>query len=182
MDCPILQRFSLPLCSLLLLGERGYGGRGFTCCPSDVPHRHRLVGGFVAHDNPIHHEVQLATRLGKESSATLQVRVFENHRGEQAREEVLRLLDTNKDGALSAEEKSGARIAIYGHSWGASEAVALARALEREQIPVLLTVQVDSVQKAGEDDASIPANVLRSGRQLLINRRVARRAAANSRG
>jgi hypothetical protein len=160
MDCPILHRFSIPLYSLLLLTN-------VAGAASPVAHSTCLivigfVGGFVAHDNPIHHEVQLATRLGKESSESLQVRVFENHRGEQAREEVLRLLDTNKDGALSAEEKSSARIAIYGHSWGASEAVALARALEREQIPVLLTVQVDSVQKAGEDDASIPANVLQA--------------------
>ncbi len=56
-------------------------------------------------------------------------------------------------------EKRSARIAIYGHSWGASEGVTLARALRRDGIPVLLTVQVDSVQKLGENDAWIPANV-----------------------
>jgi len=117
------------------------------------------VGGFVAHDNPIHYEVQLAARLRTDSPAGIQVRTFANHHGEQAREEVLRLLDTDRDGTLSAEEKGRARIAIYGHSWGASEAIALARTLERDRIPVLLTVQVDSVQKSGEDDASIPANV-----------------------
>jgi hypothetical protein len=85
--------------------------------------------------------------------------MFENRRGEDAHREVRRLLDTNHDGTLSAEEKSSARIAIYGHSWGASEAVTLARTLEHEQIPVLLTIQVDSVRKAGENDGSIPANV-----------------------
>jgi hypothetical protein len=85
--------------------------------------------------------------------------MFENRRGQQALLETLRLLDTNHDGTLSPEEKRDARIAIYGHSWGASETVSLARALGRSGIPVLLTVQVDSVTKLGEDDESIPSNV-----------------------
>ena len=118
-----------------------------------------FLGGFVGHSNAIHNEVQLAKRLRNDYPSGLQVRMFENHRGQQALEEILRLLDTDKDGTLSPEEKGKARIAIYGHSWGASETVTLARALARDQIPVLLTVQVDSVQKLGEDDTWIPANV-----------------------
>ena len=116
-------------------------------------------GGFVGRDNSVHGEVQLAARLRSELGSTVQVRMFENHRGEQARREVIRLLDSDRDGTLSPEEKGVARIAIYGHSWGASEAIALARALGRDRIPVALTVQVDSVQKLFEDDASIPPNV-----------------------
>lgn len=116
-----------------------------------------FVGGFVGHDNPIHAEVQLAKRLS--SASGLQVRTFENHRGQLAHRKVLQLLDTDEDGKLSPEEKRNARIAIYGHSWGASETVALACALERDGIPVLLTVQVDSVRKSGEDDGRIPTNV-----------------------
>ena len=69
------------------------------------------------------------------------------------------MLDVNADGELSSAEKTEARIEIYGHSWGASETVTLARALGKEGIPVLLTVQVDSVAKSGEDDGLIPANV-----------------------
>jgi hypothetical protein len=52
-----------------------------------------------------------------------------------------------------------ARIVIYGHSWGGSETVTLARKLQSDGIPVLLTIQVDSVAKPGEDDSLIPANV-----------------------
>jgi len=37
--------------------------------------------------------------------------------------------------------------------------VSLARALERDGIPVALTIQVDSVTKNSEDDSHIPANV-----------------------
>jgi len=144
-----------------------------------------FVGGFVAHDNPIHHEVQVAAHLRKDYAGSLQVIMFANHRGEEARQEVLRLLDTDRDGRLSAEEKSQARIAIYGHSWGASEAVTLARALARDQIPVLLTIQVDSVRKPGEDDSSIPTNVLQAVNFYqsdgLLHGRSSIRAADNSR-
>lgn len=118
-----------------------------------------FVGGFVARDNSSHYEVQLARRLRTDCGAAVDVRMFENHRGDEALREVLRLLDTDKNGTVSPDEKRRARIAIYGHSWGASEAIALARALGREGVPVSLTVQVDSVQKPFEDDGSIPANV-----------------------
>jgi hypothetical protein len=136
----------LLLCALATPGRAGAIVIGF-------------VGGFVAHDNAIHNEVRIAGRLRADSASGVEVRMFENHRGEEARQEVIRLLDHDRNGRLSTEEKGHARIAIYGHSWGASEAIALARALERDRIPVLLTVQVDSVQKPFEDDASIPANV-----------------------
>jgi len=121
-----------------------------------------FVGGFVGHNNAIHSEVQLAQSLADAYPSSLQVRIFENHRGRQARLEVLRLLDRDQDGTLSFEEKNSARIAIYGHSWGASEAVNLARRLAGDQIPVVLTIQVDSVRKPGEDDASIPPNVMQA--------------------
>jgi hypothetical protein len=44
-------------------------------------------------------------------------------------------------------------------SWGGSETVALAKELGEQKIPVLLTIQVDSVAKIGENDSVIPANV-----------------------
>jgi surfactin synthase thioesterase subunit len=87
------------------------------------------------------------------------VEVLENRRREAAHAEIMRWVDVNRDGTLSPEEKKNARIILYGHSWGASEAVTLARELGKEGIPVLLTVQVDSVPKPGENDKDIPANV-----------------------
>jgi hypothetical protein len=118
-----------------------------------------FVGGRVAHTNAVHQEVQLATHLRKEYPLGMDAQVFENHSGPLAHQAILRLLDTDHDGSLSAIEKLKARIILYGHSWGASEAVTTARALERDGIPVLLTIQVDSVSKHGEDDRLIPANV-----------------------
>jgi pimeloyl-ACP methyl ester carboxylesterase len=71
----------------------------------------------------------------------------------------MRLLDRNHDGVLSDEEKMQSRIILFGHSWGGSAAVLLARDLRRAHIPVLLTVQVDSVDKPWQNDSVIPDNV-----------------------
>jgi len=118
-----------------------------------------FVGGFVHHDDRVHTEVQLVERLREEYASGIFVQTFENHRGKDAHKAVLQRLDANRDGTLSLEEKQNARIIIFGHSWGASETVELARQLQKDDVPVLLTIQVDSVSKRGEDDAVIPANV-----------------------
>ncbi len=106
-----------------------------------------------------HNAVQVAAHLRQDYASGVHVEVLENRRREKAHAEIVRLVDVDHDGTLSAEEKRNARIVLYGHSWGASEAVTLARELGREGIPVLLTVQVDSVAKRGENDKVIPANV-----------------------
>jgi hypothetical protein len=118
-----------------------------------------FVGGFVHHDDPVHSGVQLAARLRADYPSGVYVEVFENRRREDANQQIGKLLDTNHDGKLSEEEKRGARIVIYGMSWGGSETVQLARELQSEQIPVLLTIQVDSVSRKGQNDRLIPANV-----------------------
>jgi hypothetical protein len=117
------------------------------------------VGGFVKHDDGSHVEVQLADRLRKSYSPSAYVRTFENRHRDRARREILRVLDQDHDHNLSDAERKQARIIIYGHSWGGSATIALARELEKEGIPVLLTVQVDSVSKLGQKDSVVPSNV-----------------------
>jgi len=118
-----------------------------------------FVGGYVSHDNMIHSEVQVAARLRAAYPVGVRAEAFENHKGSKAYAEVLSLLDANHDGKLSDDEKKNARIILYGHSWGGSQAVTLARQLQKIDIPVLLTIQVDSVGKHHQNDAVIPANV-----------------------
>jgi hypothetical protein len=118
-----------------------------------------FVGGFVNHDNPHHGPVKLAQQIQRTVPKDTYVRVFENRRRKQAFNSVIHLLDTNHDGILSAEEKARARIILFGHSWGASAVVALARDLRCKGVPVLLTVQVDSVAKLWQNDSVIPDNV-----------------------
>lgn len=121
-----------------------------------------FVGGRVHHDDPYHAEVQLAGQLQEEYSKVAEIHVFENRREEEAHQWVLDLLDTNHDGKLSTQEKQHARIILYGHSWGACAVVMLAQELEQDGIPVLLTVQVDSVARHKHEDNVVPANVERA--------------------
>jgi hypothetical protein len=118
-----------------------------------------FVGGFVGHDNAVHSPVQLAARLRDSLRSDVYVEVFENRRREDAHRKILEILGKAHDGKLSDDTKRDARVIIYGMSWGGSETVALARELKEEKIPVLLTIQVDSVAKIRENDEVIPANV-----------------------
>jgi hypothetical protein len=118
-----------------------------------------FVGGFVKHDARAHSTVQVVEHLRNQQREGVYVQSFANRQCDQAYKEILRRLDRDNDGTLSSEEKRDAHIVIFGHSWGASETVTLARKLERDGIPVLLTIQVDSVAKIGQNDSVIPANV-----------------------
>jgi pimeloyl-ACP methyl ester carboxylesterase len=118
-----------------------------------------FVGGFVRHTNHHHGPVLLAERLRQSAPKDAYVRVFENRHRRAAYRNILRLIDTDHNGALSADERSAAHIILFGQSWGASAAVMLARDLDRIDIPVLLTVQVDSVAKPWQNDRVIPDNV-----------------------
>ncbi len=118
-----------------------------------------FAGGFVRHDDLHHGPVQLAQRIQQSLPKGASIQVFENRHRKAAYKTILRLLDTNHDGVLSAEEKAQAHIILFGHSWGASAVVMLSRELNRAGIPVLLTVQVDSVAKPWQSDRVIPANV-----------------------
>jgi hypothetical protein len=118
-----------------------------------------FAGGFVRHDDLHHGPVQLAERIRQGLPKNASIQVFENRRRKAAYKSILQLLDTNHDGILSEAEKAQAHIILFGHSWGASAVVMLSRELNRAGIPVLLTVQVDSVAKPWQRDRVIPDNV-----------------------
>jgi pimeloyl-ACP methyl ester carboxylesterase len=118
-----------------------------------------FVGGFVHHNDLRHSEVQLAQRLRTEYRDRVHIEILENRRWRTADQIIRRWLDANQDGALSDPEKRGARVILFGSSWGAAAVISLARRLEQENIPVRLTVQVDSIAKLGQDDRVIPGNV-----------------------
>ena len=118
-----------------------------------------FVGGFVRHTDRIHSPVQVAGRLRDSYPSGVYVEVFENRHREEAHRKILEMLGETRKGKLSDIVKQRARVIIYGMSWGGSETVALARDLQDDRIPVLLTVQVDSVAKVGQNDEVIPANV-----------------------
>jgi pimeloyl-ACP methyl ester carboxylesterase len=117
-----------------------------------------FVGGFVSRNDTKHPEVQFAEYL-RDRYPFIHAEVFGNHHGRKAFDEVVRLLDTDHDGVLSSAEKERSTIIIYGHSWGASETVALARQLGQMDIPVALTIQIDTIAKPGHRASPISPNV-----------------------
>lgn len=145
------------LCALSVFAADGAVGNRPTANVSTIVIG--FAGGFVRHNNPHHGPVQLAERIQQNLPRDTYVRVFENRHRKAAYKTILRLLDRDHDGVLTDEEKAQARIILFGHSWGASAAVLLARELDRVGVPVLLTVQVDSVAKLWQHDGVIPDNV-----------------------
>jgi hypothetical protein len=117
-----------------------------------------FAGGFIRRTSSVHGEVELAEHLRERYGSRIHAEVFENHHGNEACREILRLVGASNSAEPEATKRA-ARIILYGHSWGASEAVAVARQLERNGVPVLLVVEVDGVAKRRHDDGVIPANV-----------------------
>jgi hypothetical protein len=118
-----------------------------------------FMGGNVSGGNLVHREALVARDLQKLYPLDIHAAVFANSDWKNALRTVLQHLDANGAGRPSDHEKNAARIVLYGHSWGASEAVTLARRLNQLGIPVLLTIQIDSVEKLNENDGNIPPNV-----------------------
>jgi len=120
-----------------------------------------FVGGFVHRDDVRHSEVQLAQHLEAMYGDRVKIEIFKNRQRIQAHNAVISWLNLleNNCGADHSQRRCLPRVILFGHSWGASAVVYTARELERDDIPVALTVQVDSIRKHGEDDSVIPANV-----------------------
>jgi pimeloyl-ACP methyl ester carboxylesterase len=118
-----------------------------------------FVGGFVSPNDALHSEVELANRLRREYPSGVYVQVFDNRHVGEAFKKIVGVLDTHHTRKLTDNDKKNGRIIIYGHSWGGSATVKLARQLGAAGIPVLLTIQIDSVAKFHEDDSIIPSNV-----------------------
>jgi len=138
-----------------------------------------LLGGREPWDNPHRNVRKLALKLRAQYPDKVQVETLENTKRRLALELIRRAFDRNGDGSLDAQERAGVRLIIYGQSFGGAAVVKLARQLKELGVPVLLTVQVDSV---GRGDGTIPANVTRAanlfqrnGRLIRVNPKSARK-------
>lgn len=148
--------------ALRLVCQRGFADRTRSPVVSAETIVIGFVGGFVKADDTRHPEVLFASYLREHYTSGINVKVFSNHDGRAATSYVMRCLDRNHDGIVSNDEREQARVIIYGHSWGASETVALARKLQRLGIPVLLTIQLDIISKFGQNPTLIPPNVAKA--------------------
>lgn len=138
--------------------------------PEDV-----LVIGFMGGRDPWNSKhvgigrTAIALRNRKLENAHI-VTVENVHRG-IALTLIKKAFDRDQDGLISPPEAQSARIILYGQSWGGAAVVKFARQLEEIGMPVLLSIQVDSV---GIGDAYIPPNVRRAANFYQNNGRIIR--------
>jgi hypothetical protein len=128
--------------------------------PQPMPPRSTLVigfvGGFEHWDDPHRGVRKVALKLGAMHLPGVHAETVENHRVDTALQLIRGALDTNGDGKLDDAECAGARLILFGQSWGGAAVINVAREVQKWGVPVLLTVQVDSV---GFKDQLVPANV-----------------------
>ena len=154
------------VCVLLLLSADSALGQGQPALATDpyAPTPTLVIGfmgGFVHSDDLRHSEAQLAQRLEESYGDHVRVELFENRQRAQARKSIVDWVNRLEAARITGEGIQQPRILLFGHSWGGSAVVYLARDLEREGIPVTLTIQVDSVRKHGQDDSVIPGQCCR---------------------
>ncbi len=131
--------------------------------PTPLPAGDYLIVGFLGGrdpwNSPNRNVRRLALKLRAMDRPDLHVETVENRQRRLAIELIRKALDRDGDGRLDDRERASARIILYGQSFGGAAVVKLARELKKMGVPVLLTVQVDSV---GRGDAVIPSNVARA--------------------
>ena len=119
-----------------------------------------LIVGFMGGREPWNNDERgvrkLALKLRSMGLPDVHVETLENKKRSLAIELITNAFDRNHDGKLDQQECASARLILYGQSFGGAAVVKLARQLKKIGVPVLLTVQVDSI---GRDDAIIPSNV-----------------------
>ena len=163
------RRFSFVLALLLAVAltlETGCAAhqryRSFTTPTPLRPNEYLVLGlmaGREAWDNDQRPVRKMALKLRALNLPGVHVETVENNKRGLALRLIRNALDRNGDGTLDAQELASTRLILYGHSFGGAAVVKLARQLKEMGVPVLLTIQVDSV---GIDDQIIPSNVARA--------------------
>jgi hypothetical protein len=152
------------LCLILACGGAARAQRyGDFTTPTPLGEGDTLVVGFMggreSWDNRKRGVRKLALRLRAMKLPGVHVETVENKKRRLALELVRNAFDRDRDGRLDDRERASVRLVVYGQSFGGAAVVKFARQLKGLGVPVLLTVQVDSV---GRGDKVISANVRRA--------------------
>jgi len=118
-----------------------------------------FMGGRESWNNEKRGVRKLALKLRAMNLPGVHVETVENKRRRVAMQLIRNAFDRDRDGQLDEWERASSRLLVYGQSFGGAAVVKLARQLKEVGVPVLLTVQVDSV---GRGDKVIPSNVARA--------------------
>ncbi len=120
-----------------------------------------ILGGRENWDDSSRGVRQLAMKIDSMNRPDVHIETLENRKRDLALELIMNSFDSNLDGYLDERERSSARLIMFGHSLGGAAVVKLSHNLRDMGIPVLLTVQIDSVGFTYEDHV-IPSNVRRA--------------------
>ena len=151
-----------PLFSLLLPPVSAFSGQQYEdlITPTPLAEGECLVLGFLGGLEAWNNETQgvrkVALKLRSRHLAGVHVETLESNKRRLALDLIRNAFDRDGDGTLDEQERRSVRLVLYGMSFGGASAIRLARKLDAMGVPVLLTVQVDSV---GRNDATIPRNV-----------------------
>jgi pimeloyl-ACP methyl ester carboxylesterase len=153
------------VCGALLMAPIAASGQKYTdfTTPRPLPPNSYLVIGILggierwgATNRPVR---RLAIDLRDHDLRNVYTEWVEHRHKKLALRLIREALDTNGDGKLDEQERRSARIILYGHSMGGASVVSLAKSLNKMGIPVLLTVQIDSI---GSGAGVIPPNVAKA--------------------
>ena len=148
---------------------RGQRYRDFTT-PTPLPQGQILIIGIMGGREPWNNDARnvrkLALKLRSMNDPETCVETVENKKRSLAVELINNAFDRNRDGKLDERERASIRLILYGQSFGGAAVVKLARQLKKMDVPVLLTVQVDSI---GRGDRTIPPNVARAANLFQRN-------------
>ena len=115
-----------------------------------------IMGGREPWDNDQRGVRRLALKLREMAPSSLHVETIENQKRQLAVELIRNCLDRDQNRTLSRSERRSMQLILYGQSFGGAAVLKLARQLQALDVPVLLTLQIDSV---GRDDSQVPDNV-----------------------
>lgn len=160
------------LCLVFSTGGTLVRGQRYQDLTTETPLKesHVLIIGFMggreSWDNDERGVRKLALKLRAMNLPGVHVETVENKKRRLAIELIRKAFDRDRSGRLDEHERASARLIIYGQSFGGAAVVKLARQLKEMDVPVLLTVQVDSV---GRGDKTIPSNVARAANLFQRN-------------
>lgn len=148
---------------------RGQRYKHFTT-PTPVPQGQILILGFMGGREPWNNDDRsvrkLALKLRSMNDPEICVETVENKKRSLAIVLITKAFDRDRDGELDQRERSSIRLILYGQSFGGAAVVKLARQLKKMDVPVMLTIQVDSI---GRGDRMIPSNVARAANLFQRN-------------
>ena len=157
------------ICHSGCIFPRGQRYHHFTT-PTPLARDQILIIGFMGGREPWNNDDRnvrkLALKLRSTNAPGVFVETVENKKRSLAIELIKNAFDGNRDGKLDDRERASMRLIIYGQSFGGAAVVKLARQLKKLDVPVALTVQVDSV---GRGDKVIPSNVARAANLFQRN-------------